>query len=168
VVKVLSGQAGYENQSPGYARAPICSWHLETLADKTINPHGETIDAYAIAPYFGGTSIDELASSIPTQVRFVNNHISCLKGTGIPLIAYEGGQDSFRATANGCTVLATDPGMKDLYVTFLNAISTAGMLGPFAQYTHVGQCWGLKIATGDAAASSPKYQGVLDWLATHP
>jgi hypothetical protein len=44
----------------------------------------------------------------------------------------------------------------------------AGMSGPFNQYTHVGSCWGLKMATGDSNANSPKYQGVLNWLAAHP
>jgi hypothetical protein len=35
-------------------------------------------------------------------------------------------------------------------------------------YTHSGDCWGLKASTGDAPASSPKYQALLDWLAVHP
>ena len=36
------------------------------------------------------------------------------------------------------------------------------------QYTHTGSCWGLKEKTGDALATSPKYKGVVDWLAAHP
>jgi hypothetical protein len=44
----------------------------------------------------------------------------------------------------------------------------AGLLGPFMQYTHVGNCWGLKMATGDSNTKAPKYQGVLNWLAAHP
>jgi hypothetical protein len=58
--------------------------------------------------------------------------------------------------------------MTNLYVTFLNSMMAAGMSGPFNQYTHVGSCWGLKMATGDSNANSPKYQGVLNWLAAHP
>jgi hypothetical protein len=36
------------------------------------------------------------------------------------------------------------------------------------QYTHTGACWGLKEKTSDALSNSPKYQGVVDWLAAHP
>jgi hypothetical protein len=58
--------------------------------------------------------------------------------------------------------------MTALYQTFLTSMKTAGMSGPFNQYTHVGACWGLKVATGDATSAAPKYQGVLNWLAANP
>ena len=164
LVKVLSGQAGYTGDASN--PAPVCAWHLQSLADKTVNPQGETINAYAIAPYFGGTDTTALASDIPDEATLVQNHVACLKGTGIPLISYEGGQDSYAATS--CTAVATDPAMTNLYVTYLNSMMSAGLLGPFMQYTHVGNCWGLKMATGDSNAKAPKYQGVLNWLAAHP
>ena len=164
LVKVLAGQAGYTGDASN--PAPVCAWHLQSLADKTVNPQGETINAYAIAPYFGGKTVSELSSDIPTEATFVQNHVACLKGTGIPLISYEGGQDSYAAPS--CSAVATDPAMTNLYVTFLNSMMAAGMSGPFMQYTHVGNCWGLKMATGDSNANSPKYQGVLNWVAAHP
>jgi hypothetical protein len=164
LVKVLSGQAGYTGDATN--PAPVCAWHLQSLADKTVNPQGETINAYAIAPYFGGTDTNALASDIPDEATLVQNHVACLKGTGIPLIGYEGGQDSYAATS--CTAVATDPAMTNLYVTYLNSMMSAGLLGPFMQYTHVGNCWGLKMATGDSNTKAPKYQGVLNWLAAHP
>jgi hypothetical protein len=164
LVKVISGQAGYTGDATN--PAPVCAWHLQSLADKTVNPQGETINAYAIAPYFGGTDTTALASDIPDEATLVQNHVACLKGTGIPLISYEGGQDSYAATS--CTAVATDPAMTSLYVTYLNSMMAAGLLGPFMQYTHVGNCWGLKMATGDSNAKAPKYQGVLNWLAAHP
>ena len=164
LVKVISGQAGYTGDATN--PAPVCAWHLQSLADKTVNPQGETINAYAIAPYFGGTDTTALASDIPDEATLVQNHVACLKGTGIPLIGYEGGQDSYAATS--CTAVATDPAMTNLYVTYLNSMMSAGLLGPFMQYTHVGNCWGLKMATGDSNTKAPKYQGVLNWLAAHP
>jgi hypothetical protein len=164
LVKVLSGQAGYTGDASN--PAPVCAWHLQSLADKTVNPQSETINAYAIAPYFGGTDTTALASDIPDEATLVQNHVACLKGTGIPLIGYEGGQDSYAATS--CTAVATDPAMTNLYLTYLNSMMSAGLLGPFMQYTHVGNCWGLKMATGDSNAKAPKYQGVLNWLAAHP
>lgn len=165
LVKVISGQAGYTGDATN--PAPICAWHLEALADSTVNPHNAKIDAYAIAPYFNGTSISELSSSIPTNLQYVSNHVACLKGKGIPLIAYEGGSDSYSA-GPGCKTLQQDPGMSDLYKTYLTGLASAGMTGPFIQYTHCGECWGLKSATGDTSGSAPKYQGVLAWLAAHP
>jgi hypothetical protein len=54
---------------------------LQALADKTVNPQGEIINAYAIAPYFGGTNTTELASDIPDEATLVQNHVACLKGT---------------------------------------------------------------------------------------
>jgi hypothetical protein len=164
LVKVISGQAGYTGDATN--PAPVCAWHLQSLADKTVNPQGETINAYAIAPYFGGTDTTALASDIPGEATLVQNHVACLKGTGIPLISYEGGQDSYAATS--CSAVATDPAMTNLYVTYLNSMMSAGLLGPFMQYTHVGNCWGLKMATGDSNTKAPKYQGVLNWLAAHP
>ena len=164
LVKVLSGQAGYTGDATN--PAPICTWHLQSLADKTVNPQGETINAYAIAPYFGGKTTSELSADILSAATLVQNHVTCLKGTGIPLISYEAGQDSYAATS--CTAVATDPAMTNLYVTYLNAMVAAGMSGPFNQYTHVGSCWGLKMATGDSNANAPKYQGVLNWVAAHP
>jgi hypothetical protein len=58
--------------------------------------------------------------------------------------------------------------MHDLYVSYLGGISGAGLKGPFMQYTHTGACWGLKEKTGDSLDVSPKYKGLLDWLAAHP
>jgi hypothetical protein len=58
--------------------------------------------------------------------------------------------------------------MHDLYTAYFDSQLAAGMTGPLNQYTHVGECWGLKEKTRDSVTSSPKYQGVLDWLAAHP
>jgi len=92
--------------------------------------------------------------------------VTCVKGTGLPIVSYEGGQDSYAAGA-GCTTLQKDPAMHDLYGTFLDTIAAAGMTGPFVQYTHTGSCWGLKQKTSDPLTSAPKYKGVVDWIAAH-
>ena len=58
--------------------------------------------------------------------------------------------------------------MHDVYTSYLDALVADGLKGPFMQYTHTGDCWGLKVKTSDANSAAPKYQGVLDWLAAHP
>jgi len=159
LVKVIAGQAAWTGP---------CDAEMLAFANATINPNGTKADAYAIAPYFGGTSIQALGSAIPTVVQWTQSSYTCASGGGLPLISYEGGSDSFAASGNGCTTLQHDPGMHDLYTRYLDGISGAKLTGPFMQYTHTGSCWGLKEKTGDSLAASPKYKGVVDWLASHP
>ena len=159
LVKVLAGQAGWTGP---------CEAQMTALSDPKINPKGTKPDVYAIAPYFGGTSISALRASLTEITNWTKNHVTCVKAAGLPLISYEGGQDSFAAGGAGCEALQTDPAMHDLYMTYLDDLKGAGLSGPFMQYTHTGSCWGLKKKTGDALSASPKYKGVIDWIAAHP
>jgi hypothetical protein len=159
LVKVIAGQAAWTGP---------CSDEMTAFADKTINPNGTKADFYAIAPYFSGTSIKNLGTSIATVVQWTQSSFTCASGGGLPLISYEGGSDSSSAPNNGCGALQQDPGMHDLYTQYLDGISGAKLTGPFMQYTHTGACWGLKVKTGDALTAAPKYKGVIDWLAAHP
>jgi hypothetical protein len=161
VVKVISGQA---------ANRGVCDAHLAALADAKINPKGTQPTAYAVAPYFRGATVDALMTTgIPEATGWINDTYACTNPAKLPLIAYEGGQDSYVATGSesGCAQVQMTAGMHDAYVTFLNAMLAAKMLGPMMQYTHSGDCWGLKQKTQDSAANSPKYQGVLDWVSSH-
>ncbi len=159
LVKVIAGQAAWTGP---------CNDEMTAFADKTINPNGTKADFYAIAPYFSGTSIQDLGTSIATVVQWTQASFTCGAGGGLPLISYEGGSDSYSAPNNGCSTLQQDPGMHDLYTQYLDGISGAKLTGPFMQYTHTGACWGLKAKTGDALTAAPKYEGVVDWLAAHP
>ncbi len=158
LVKVLAGQAAWTGP---------CDAHMKALADTKINPKGTKPDFYAIAPYFSGASISALKSASTTAAGWTTSSAKCATGGGLPLISYEGGADSYSAGA-GCTTLQHDTQMHDLYMSYLDAQAAAGMKGPYMQYTHSGSCWGLKEKTSDSLASSPKYKGVLDWLAAHP
>jgi hypothetical protein len=157
VVKVLSGQAAWTGP---------CDAHMTALSDAKINPNHTMPDVYAIAPYFGGTSLSALSTAITQGAGYVKDHVTCAAKAHLPIISYEGGADSYAASS--CTSLQHDPGMHDLYTTYLDALSGAGMTGPFMQYTHTGTCWGLKEKTSDTLANSPKYKGLTDWLAAHP
>jgi hypothetical protein len=159
LVKVIAGQAAWTGP---------CSDEMTAFANKTINPNGTKADFYAIAPYFSGTSIQDLGTSIATVVQWTEASFTCASGGGLPLISYEGGSDSYSAPNNGCQSLQQDPGMHDLYTQYLDGISAAKLSGPFMQYTHTGACWGLKVKTGDSLSAAPKYKGVIDWLAAHP
>ena len=158
LVKVLAGQAAWTGP---------CDAQMVALADAAINPKHTQPTAYAVAPYFGGTTTAELTSALPTANQWTTDSGKCAAGGKLPLISYEGGSDSF-AAGSGCTTIQHDGAMHDIYMSYLTGISGAGLTGPFMQYTHTGACWGLKEKTTDALGVSPKYKGLLDWLAAHP
>ena len=156
VVKVLAGQAAWDGP---------CRAQLEALQDKAINPKRTRPDVYAIAPYVYGNSIADLRGhGLEQALGWVKEQLACAESAGLPLIAYEGGQDSFELGQQGCERLQRDPGIRALYASMPEALASAGLRGPFVHYTHSGICWGLKVRNGDHAEASPKYQGLLDWL----
>lgn len=156
LVKVMAGQAAWTGP---------CEAQRAALADSTINPNGTRPDAYAIAPYLEGTSVQGLQGSMSTVQQWVQSAQSCAASVGVPLISYEGGSDSYAASS--CQSVQVDPGMYSVYGSYLSTISGAGMSGPFMQYTHTGGCWGLKVTTSSTLDSSPKYRAVVDWVASH-
>ncbi|HVW24396.1 MAG TPA: hypothetical protein VHC69_03460 [Polyangiaceae bacterium] len=158
VVKVLAGQAAWTGP---------CDAHMTALKDATINPKGTMPTVYAIAPYFSGNTTGDLSSALPTVNQWTSDSKKCASAGELPLVSYEGGSDSY-AAGSGCTTIQHDAAMHDLYTSYLTGISGAGLTGPFMQYTHTGACWGLKEKTSDSIDVSPKYKGVLDWLAAHP
>jgi len=157
LVKVLAGQSAYTGP---------CMAHLTALGDSKINPNGTKPDVYAVAPYVVGASVSDLTSGLSDASDWVQSDLDCASMANLPLISYEGGSDS--SSSNSCETVQVDPGMHDLYMSYLDTISGAGLLGPFMQYTHSGSCWGLKAATSDALSAAPKYKGLVDWLAAHP
>jgi hypothetical protein len=157
LVKVLSGQAAYDGP---------CTNDIEALSDSTINPQRTMPDVYAVAPYLSGATVSSLTGALPGLASGLQSNATCAAMAALPLISYEGGSDSSSAT--NCQTVQTDPGMHDVYTSYLDALVGDGLEGPFMQYTHAGSCWGLKVKTSDATSAAPKYQGLLDWLAAHP
>jgi hypothetical protein len=157
VVKVLAGQVVYNGP---------CLAHAAALGNSTINPNRTKPDIYAVAPYLDGTSIAGLTSAISGLAGLIQTNMSCSNQIGVPLVSYEGGSDS--SSSSSCQTVQVDPGMHDVYTSYLDGLATGGMSGPFMQYTSSGSCWGLKVATTDAISAAPKYKGVVDWVAAHP
>ncbi|HET8933877.1 MAG TPA: hypothetical protein VFN67_10570, partial [Polyangiales bacterium] len=107
VVKVLAGQAAFDGP---------CRAQLAALKDPAINPKHTQPSVYAIAPYIYGSSVQELRGEGLTQAKaWVADAASCAKSAGLPLIAYEGGQDSFALGQPACERLQRNPGMRALY-----------------------------------------------------
>lgn len=161
LVHVISGQA---------ANWGVCELHTEALKNSVINPNGTKADVYAVAPYFSGATLSELNNTgIPEAASWITDTYRCAKLADLKVIAYEGGQDSYVATGGAvkCSEVQQQAGMRQTYISFLDAMLSADLTGPFMQYTHSGYCWGMKLKTSDTTEDSPKYQGMLDWLSEH-
>jgi len=133
LVKVLSGQAGYTGDASN--PAPVCAWHLQVLADKTVTRKARPSMHTRLRPILGGTNTTELASDIPDEATLVQNHVGCLKGTGIPLVSYERRQDSYAATS--CTAGRHRSGDDQLVVTYFGSMMSAGTVGSVHCSTHM-------------------------------
>lgn len=158
LVRVISGQA---------VNLGVCDIHIDALGDNVINPNGSKPDVYAVAPYFMGANISELnGPGIDNAATWITDTYRCADRMDLKVIAYEAGQDSY-VPAGGempCADIQMQDGMRETYVSFLNAMKKAKLTGPLMQYTHTGNCWGMKQKTSDSTEASPKYRGMLDWL----
>jgi len=76
---------------------------MRALKNQVINPNGTLPAVYAIVPYFGGTSIAELGKDIANTAKMTTSHVACAGQLGLPVIACEGGSDSYAAPNKGCT-----------------------------------------------------------------
>ena len=165
LVTVLAGQTG---------NSAVVRHHLAVLKDKTVNPSGIKPDAYAVAPYFGhkvnGNApdvFDQLRKD--TRERVVPNvkrHAEALAGTGIKLIAYEGGQH----VLDNSVIPNRQDEMYKVYLEYLDAMDDY-MDGVFCHYVHVGvgpprHMWGALDKTGQDKAEAPKYRAIVDYV--HP
>ncbi|HQW80517.1 MAG TPA: hypothetical protein PLQ74_01465 [Pseudomonadota bacterium] len=197
VVRVVAAQAA----NPDLGRQVLARTVTaggNTVAAKT--------DAYAVAPYFGteyctpsaGINPDthpaiyaninnffaDLQSrALPTAIGFMSGSKSMLTsnfaGSGIRLIAYEGGQHfagiggfSFNATCNSTFDAANaDARMGLLYADYLAAWKQNG--DEFAHFSNVGRWgpfgrWGALEFQDQATATSPKYTALIDFSAANP
>jgi hypothetical protein len=172
----------------------------------TTDPVASRVDAYAIAPYLGTeycssgsgftpvshpavfataqTLLDHFETqALPRAIGFMTNNRKMLDerlpGSGIRLIAYEGGQHlaGVGAFLNDATCNArfdevnADPAMGSIYRRYLEAWTAQG--DEFVHFVNVGRWsrygrWGLLTHQDQAPISSVKYQAVLDFSADHP
>ncbi len=160
LVNVIAGQS---------VNTYLTSIHLEALSDATINPEGTSADVYAIAPYFGheASSIEDLEGDVLGAIEDTRNQSKAIVGSGLNLVAYEGGQ---HVTTNAAEV-NRNPRMYDLYITYLNGIDD--YLDVFVHYAHAGAfstrgAWGAIETIGQDPAEAHKYRAIRDYVAENP
>jgi hypothetical protein len=160
LVKVIAGQA-------------VNTWmtgkHLEALADPRINPSGVQADAYGIAPYFGNgaSTIEEAGEAVQTGIDRTAAQAEAVAGSGLRLIAYEGGQHLL----GNADVVSRDPQIYDHYLTYLRGIEP--YLDDFAHYNHSssyrsGGAWGAKEGIGQPIEQAHKYRALWDYAGASP
>jgi hypothetical protein len=172
LVKVLAGQLGYNNW-PDYVNTwgdihPLVNQHMAAIHSPLHNPQNIKVNAYALAPYWGGATVTDMRNALgrlEESMREARRALD-LEGTSIPLVCYEAGQDGDNQVRN-----ARDPAIYqltlDAYTRFKPFLN-----GPFVTYTHVGwdgnYAWGLKQSTSASLADSHKYRATLDWVRANP
>lgn len=157
LIKVLAGQVAYH--WAGYNYNHMVTGDLAALANPVINPNGTTINAYAMAPYMGGSSLSAQRTALESDSLFMLWAKNSLAGTSIKLICYEAGADNY--PDQGLT-LTRDPEQEILNRDYL-ALLDNFCQGPINQYCMYGGCWGLKNYPGEAEANAPKWRGWLDY-----
>ena len=154
------------------------------------------VDALALAPYFGhqfGTpeqlnatlskSVAQILAECTDEItqelgpRMAEN-VAVAEDRGLPLIAYEGGQhlvtvgpvQFHQALSEKLTAANRDPGMYDVYRTFLDAWNDAGagFMTPYSfTFTYgVYGSWGHLEYLGQPMSETHKLRALLDYADT--
>jgi len=153
-------------------------------------------DAYATAPYFGGSFgtpgnaeitrtwtvaqlVDACAEDILSQrTTTVQNEMEA-SSRGLALLAYEGGQHlvGVGGWENDGQLTALfhatnrDPGMRALYLDDLSGWHAAAGGGVHVAFSHIGEyskwgSWGLLERQTQDPLTAPKWMGIVDFLET--
>eukprot|EP01041_Mallomonas_annulata_P002765 gene2765-5448_t len=173
------------------------SYRLElVLSSQAVNPDVSRIilqcgkvsklgvTALAIAPYFGqynpikDKNFDVFMNkTLPSQIMSIKStvlgHLSWAKRYNLSLITYESGQGMQGSGKDtDFAILANrDIRMRQLYVMYYTMLRSAGveLMMQFSStgLYNTGSSWGLIEATDADPTSSPKLQGLLDYIDLH-
>ncbi|MBL8029192.1 MAG: T9SS type A sorting domain-containing protein, partial [Fibrobacteres bacterium] len=157
IVKVIAGQVGYHWN--GYDYNHMVNGDLAALNNRIVNPNSVSIDAYAMAPYMGGSTIAAQRAALSGDAQYMRWAKNSLNGTSIKLICYEAGADNY---PDQTLVLTRDIAQEQLNFDYL-AMLDDYCQGPVNQYCMYGGCWGLKNYPGESEANAPKWRGWLNY-----
>lgn len=155
VVKVLAG----------FTTIPWLSGFLLNAYNNTAyNPSGVTVNAFAIAPYFGGwvadaignagqidsITVPQIVDSLYKSIRYtetspdMNGQVAATSAFGIPLICYEGGQHLVSNLYQNDTTLTNkliatnaDPLMEQVMCEYLDSVYTINPGNLFVYYSSI-------------------------------
>jgi hypothetical protein len=147
--------------------------HIQCIQDPDCNTEGVEVDAYALAPYIGNgvdgagnNALQEIEDQIQEGLTGIERVKGALENTGMDLITYEGGQH----VVQNADVVNRDPGIYDLYMTYLEEMSNHFSL--FMHYVHNGtfgnMAWGAKEYIGQPASEAHKFRALQDYIEQNP
>ena len=136
LVTVLSGQFGDPNDPNIY----LLRTHFDALKDAKCNPNGVMPDAYAIAPYFDGTTGQ--LGAYDTALQAFEDALP----DGVSLVTYEGGTEKTYDY--------------NAYYEYLNVLSKHVKL--FMAYNLNQPTWGV---ANEDLSDTPRLKAIRDWLA---
>jgi hypothetical protein len=162
LVKVIGGWDGHD-----YTEV-----QLATLADSRLNPDGIKADAYALAPYIGGSldgsDTDILQKMTADLIGYVKAGerfrivIDLAKKSGLLPIAYEAG---IHTITNADAVLA-NPGIYQVVKTYYDTMSQ--YFSVMFHFNHVGDPpWGAKLYVAQPDSTAHVYRALKDWAGEH-
>ena len=164
---VLSGQL---SQAFGTGK------QVEALKDPKINLGGRMPKYYAISNYVGSddkidgasaTAVADFRTGLQQTLKWADEALAAIKGTGMTLAAYEGGQHLLR----NADLFSRNPAIYQLYLEWADAVSQKYALT--VHYCNSGGyvangAWGSKEKTGAPIESAPKARALRDWIKAHP
>ncbi len=179
LVRVMAGQFA----SPQKGRA-LLSWGNAS----------QKVDAYAVAPYFGGRLVrtqgerlllagldplfEELREEVGQGTARMREHAQLASEFGVALIAYEGGQHLRPARRSDpqltrmLTAANRDPRMAELYARHLANWKAAGgqVFVHFSSMSKPGSTgmWGALETPDQKLSEAPKYRALLEFIDAHP
>jgi hypothetical protein len=170
---------------------PDSKWTIRTVLDwKDAAKH---TDAIAVAPYFGrdlgkpanaertaALTVDQLLDAcradIEANAKTTKEIANLVKGRGLQLIAYEGGQhlvgvegaENNEKLTNLFTAANRDPRMKDFYLQDLRGWQEAGggsfcVFSSMSHYMKWGS-WGVLESADQDEKSAPKLQAIREFM----
>ena len=170
---------------------PSNAWAVGIVLDW--NNAGKSVDAVAVAPYFGGIfgkpasvektlamSVDQLLDACQKEIEANSKHTQTIaklvKDRGLKLLAYEGGQHlvGVEGAENNEKLMKLfhaanrDPRMKDLYLQDLRGWEEAGgglycVFGSMTRLSKWGS-WGVLEFSDQDEKTAPKLQAIREFM----
>lgn len=168
----------------------VAAGHLQWVLGQT-GQSLDSIDAVAIAPYFGhsvtyGAKVsgkDAILAQCEAEIDTIRTQIDQYKALcaqyQVQLVAYEGGQhvlaspqeQANQAIVNNIIEANRDPRMGECYKRYMKLWDEATNKAPFCLFNSVYPpskhgCWGLQEYEGQTSAV--KYRAVMDYMGISP
>ena len=185
LLRVLAGQAAWDNFLSAMLAYKDTAANADIMAVAPYFNAAAADDASQVATTLGLTSdkiVDQMLASVRRGIKSrMTSNAALAKKYSLKMKAYEGGpgDSTYYFPADKQDVMTklfvaanNNPRMRDLYLEYYDQWVAAGG-DTMNQYSDIGNwskwgLWGSLQSTMQDPATSPKYQGLLAFIAAHP